>query len=215
MDSDARMKRATKLLSAPALFAAGLGLLMLPGRLKLPQYRRTSLDGVMTIGDAVDACRNTELEGWDLVTYAQHLVSQKFSIYSTRNLWDTPARAFEHGMGYCTQYNLALKQILDQLGLDSEAVFSTRVRVVDNSAWTMGHTWLRVSFDGVVRDVCAGRLENVPGCTHFVPVHPIRRGNGLVFFLTQIGVMLLCGFIEWKALLTGQDAPYWTLMEKR
>ena len=94
--------------------------LLLPGTVKLrPHYRRTTLDGVTTLDDAVDACCRTGLRGWDLVAYAQQLVACKFAIYSTRNLWDTPARAFEYGLGYCTQYNLALKQLLDQLGFEN------------------------------------------------------------------------------------------------
>ena len=102
-------------------------------------------NGIATIDDAVAACRTSGLEGWPLVTFAQQLVYNKFRAYSCRNLWDTPAGAFRRGMGYCTQYNLALKQILDRLGIESEAVFSLRVRVADRPGWTMGHTWLRVN----------------------------------------------------------------------
>ena len=70
-------------------------------------------------------------------------------------------------MGYCTQYNLALKQILDRLGFDVRAVFSLRVRVADNPGWTMGHTWLRVRMGGKERDVCAGQADSLPGQVNF------------------------------------------------
>jgi hypothetical protein len=173
-----------------------------PGRLRLPHYRRSELDGVTTVDDAVEACRQSGLRGWDLVAFAQHLVYRKFTFYSTCNLWDTPARAFEHGMGYCTQYNLALKSILDRLGFRIQAVFSLKVQVADDTDWTMGHTWLRVALDGEVRDVCAGRADNRPGANHFVPLAPVWPGSPAILFLSHLGAILLCGTLEWKALLS-------------
>ena len=61
---------------------------------------QSSLDGVATIDDAVKACQDSGLKGWDLAAYAQNLTARKFS-YSRRNPWDTPSRAFERGQGYC------------------------------------------------------------------------------------------------------------------
>ncbi|CAG0936579.1 hypothetical protein TFLX_05460 [Thermoflexales bacterium] len=197
-----------------AFVAAGLAWLI-PGTLKLrPYYRRTDFDGVTTLDDAVQACQLTGLQGWARVAYAQQLVARKFAYYSTRNLWDTPARAFEYGMGYCTQYNLALKQILDRLGLDTEAVFALKVRVLTNPDWTMGHTWLRVNLNGEVREVCAGHLDNVPGQVHFEPLTPVHRGNTAIFLLMNLGMVPFCGFVEWRALLNGQGDPGWTFQQK-
>ena len=129
---------------ALAAATAGFVLFMLPARRALRGSGPVALDGIVTLDDAVAACRRSGLDGWDLVAYAQRLVYRKFTFYSCRNLWDTPAAAFRRGMGYCTQYNLALKQILDRLGFDVRAVFSLRVRVAEDPDWTMGHTWLRV-----------------------------------------------------------------------
>ena len=198
------------LLALPAMVGTAAGLLMLPSALKLPFYRRTQLDGVVTIDDAVAACQRTSLQGWELVGYAQQLVCRKFAYYSTRNLWDTPARAFAHGMGYCTQYNLALKQILDRLGFETEAVFSLRVRVLDDPSWTMGHTWLRVTVDGETRDVCAGRAGNAPGRVHFMPLAPVLHGNDAIFLLTHLGMIPFCGFVEWKGIVVDRQEPGWT-----
>jgi hypothetical protein len=190
--------------------------LLLPGPVKLRlHYRRTTLDGVTTLDDAVDACRRTGLRGWELVAYAQRLVARKFAIYSTRNLWDTPARAFEYGMGYCTQYNLALKQLLDQLGFETEAVFARKVCVSTDPAWTLGHTWLRVTVQGEVREVCAGRMDNTPGHVHFKPVTPVQHGNTPILVLMNLGMMPFCGLSEWRALLSGQGDPGWTFREKQ
>jgi hypothetical protein len=209
MGNNACSWRAVKLILLPIFVLVGGGLLMFPGGLALRGYGRRRQNGVMSIEDAVDECRRQGLAGWELVTFAQQLVSSKFTIYSTRNLWDTPASAFARGMGYCTQYNLALKRILDRLGFETEAVFCLKVWVVDNPAWNMGHTWLRVKVDGEVRDVCAGRVENVPGRNNFVALKRVWRGSELVFFLSQVGMIFFMGSIEWRALLMGRDVPAW------
>ncbi|HSG16139.1 MAG TPA: hypothetical protein VLE70_07435 [Anaerolineae bacterium] len=187
---------------------------MLPGALRLGKHRPTSFDGVVTVDDAIAACRRTRLRGWALVAFAQRMVYRKFAIYGTRNLWDSPARAFEHGIGYCTQYNLALKQILDGLGFETRAVFCLKVRVLDDGRWTMGHTWLRVTIDGEKRDVCAGGSQNGPGRNRFAPLWPVLPGPRPLLFLTHLGLILFCAFVEWKAVLTGRPAPYWTYIER-
>jgi hypothetical protein len=174
-------------------------------------------DGIARLDDAVAACRRSGLDGWDLVAYAQRLVYAKFTFYSCRNLWDTPAVAFRRGMGYsmprsfghCTQYNLALKQILDPLGFDARAVFSLRVQVADRPDWTMGHTWLRVRVGGEELDVCAGQADNLPGKVGFTPLAPVWPRNDLALALTHLGMISFCGFLEWRALLTRRPLPGW------
>jgi hypothetical protein len=206
---DMTRKRPAELAAALAAAAAGFGLLLLPARWAMRGYGAVSLEGIETLDDAVVACRRSGLGGWDLVTYAQRLVYCKFTHYSCRNLWDTPAQAFRRGMGYCTQYNLALKQILDRLGFEAQAVFSLKVRVADEPEWSMGHTWLRVGISGEVRDVCAGSPANLPGQVNFAPLAPVWPGNNSVFLLTHLGLILFCGSLEWRAMLTGRPAPAW------
>lgn len=190
-------------------------ILLTPGALKLrPHYRRTTVDGITTLGDAIQACRRTGLQGWDLVAYAQQLVARKFAVYSTRNLWDTPARAFEYGLGYCTQYNLALKHVLDRLGFETEAVFARKVRVLTHPDWMMGHTWLRVNVQGEMREVCAGYLTNEPGHNNFEPLTPVHQGRTATLLLMHFGMLPFCGFAEWRALLSGQGDPGWTFRHK-
>ena len=192
---------------------------MLPARRALRGRGPVAVDGIVRLDDAMAACQRSGLDGWDLVTYAQRLVYRKFTFYSCRNLWDTPAVAFRRGMGYsmprsfghCTQYNLALKQILARLGFDARAVFSLRVRVADNPDWTMGHTWLRVRVPagGETRDVCAGHADNLPGRVNFTTLAPVWPGNDFVLALTHLGMVGFCGFLEWRALLTGRPLPGW------
>ena len=90
--------------------AVAIYLFTIPLLRRLPKPSRVSVDGITTIDEAVEACRRTQLHGWDLVAYAQNLAARKFT-YSRLNTWDTPSRAFERGMGYCEQQLLALKRI--------------------------------------------------------------------------------------------------------
>jgi len=108
------MKR-TNFIIGPLLLASGIGILLFPGAKRLSAYQPTTLNDVKSVKDAVSACRQTGLKNQDLVAYAQKLVSRKFAVYSTLNLLDTPNRAFLYGLGYCTQYNLALKYLLERL----------------------------------------------------------------------------------------------------
>jgi hypothetical protein len=134
------------------------------------------------------------------VAYAQNLAARKFS-YSRRNAWDTPARAFARGMGYCQQQALALKLILDGLGIHSQPVYSTRAffppKVV-HGVWeteiVSGHTWLRVRSDNEVRDVCPGNAANHPGKVHFIVfsrVQPLTPAFAAVWHLASTIVNVL------------------------
>jgi hypothetical protein len=164
------------LLAFAGLGAAGVFtvfLLTIPLLRRLPKQSRVSLDGVMTIDDAVEVCHRTHLQGWNLVAYAQNLAARKFT-YSRLNTWDTPSRAFERGMGYCEQQALALKKIYDRLGIETRPVFAMHckfpARVVDGVLWpggVSGHAWLRVRIGDEERDVCSGSVNNTPGVTNF------------------------------------------------
>ena len=148
-------------------------LLTIPMLRRLPKQSSVSMDGITTIDDAVEACRRTQLQGWDLVAYAQNLAAKKFT-YSRLNTWDTPSRAFERGIGYCEQQAMALKMIYDKLGIETRPVFCMRckfqAKVVDGVRWPggiSGHAWLRVRIGGEERDVCPGSVKNTPGVTQF------------------------------------------------
>jgi len=166
-----KMQLAFASLGAAGVFTVFL--LTIPLLRRLPKQSHVSLDGVVTIDDAVEACRRTHLQRWDLVAYAQNLAARKFT-YSRLNTWDTPSRAFERGMGYCEQQALALKKIYDRLGIETRPVFAMRckfpARVVDGVPWpggVSGHAWLRVRIGDEERDVCSGSVNNTPGVTNF------------------------------------------------
>ncbi len=161
-------------------FMSFVFLLTLPGMLRLPKPGRTTLEGVTTLQDAIVACQSSGLKGWEMVAYAQQLAARKFT-YSRRNAWDTPARAFERGMGYCQQQALALQAIYAGLGIPSEVVYTRRaffppkvVHGVQEPELISGHTWLRVQIGEEVKDVCSGNPANYPGRVHFVAFSPAQ-----------------------------------------
>lgn len=173
--------RSTSTCAAAGLVA--LFLLSIPAMRRLPKRGRMTVDGVTTLDQAAEACRRSGLRGWDLVAYAQHLIARKFA-YSRRNPWDSPARAFEHGWGYCQQQALALQQLYDALGIASRPVFARRcwfppavVHGIEEPGGVSGHTWLQVRLNGVELDICPGDAGNRPGVVHFKvlsPVHELR-----------------------------------------
>ena len=62
---------------------------------------------------------------------------------------------------------------------------------------------------GETRDVCAGHAGNLPGQVNFTPLAPVWPGHGFVLALTHLGMIGFCGFVEWRALLTGRPLPGW------
>jgi hypothetical protein len=168
-------------------------LLTIPLVRRLPKQSRVSMDGITTIDDAVEACRRTHLQGWDIVAYAQNLAARKFT-YSRLNTWDTPSRAFERGMGYCEQQALALKKIYDRLGIETRPVFAFRckfpAKVVDGVQWpggVSGHAWLRVRMGDKELDVCPGSVNNKPGVTQFEILSKVLTWQPWIRPLTHVG----------------------------
>ena len=170
-----------------------LYLLTIPMLRRLPKQSHVSMDGITTIDDAIEACRRTHLQGWDLVAYAQNIAARKFT-YSRLNTWDTPSRAFERGMGYCEQQALALKKIYDGLGIEVRPVFALRckfpAKVVDGIYWPggiSGHAWLRVRIGDEELDVCSDSVNNKPGVTQFEVLSKARTWSPWLRPFTHVG----------------------------
>jgi transglutaminase-like putative cysteine protease len=168
-------------------------LLTIPLLRRLPKQSRVSMDGITTIDDAVEGCRRTHLQGWELVAYAQNLTARKFT-YSRLNTWDTPSRAFERGTGYCEQQALALKKIYDRLGIETRPVFALHCKfppkVVDGIPWAggvSGHAWLRVRIGDEDWDVCPGSVNNKPGMTQFEVLSRVLTWQPWIRPLTHVG----------------------------
>ncbi len=147
----------------------------------LPAEPRSTVDGVTTVADAVAAGRASGLTGLELVAFAQRLTARKMR-YSRRNPWDSWERCFDRGQGYCVQKGMALKLILDRLGVASVPVQAARcafpadvVHGVREPARVSGHLWLRVRVDGTDWDVCPGSFSNRPGRVHFKVLSRVHR----------------------------------------
>jgi len=180
-------------ISVPVTGLFVLFLWSIPALRRLPKPGRTTVDGVTTLDEAAQACLRSRLHGWDLVAYAQHLTARTFA-YSRRNPWDTPARAFERGLGYCQQQALALKRLYDLLDIESRPVMAMTCRFppavvhgIAEPGGISGHVWLRVRVDDEERDVCPGNITNRPGVVNFEVVSPVRELRSWMRPFTHLG----------------------------
>jgi hypothetical protein len=194
----ATLKRlAAMIVMAGMLGAAVLYLYTLPALRRLPKAKEQSLDGITTLDDAVRELRNSGKTGWELVAAAQALVNAKME-YSRRNGWDTPARAFRRGMGYCQQQAMALLIILRKLGIKTQPVQAFRCKfppAIIHGYWDpggiSGHMWLVVTIDGEAKDVCPGHPANTPGKVHFEMLSRMSAYGPVMRLLGHIGSMIL------------------------
>ena len=128
-----------------------------------------SMNGILTVEEAVAACRGTGLEGWELAAHAQKLVAHKIS-YARINPWDSPGTSFRQGQGYCMQQAQALEQIYRALGIPCRLVYADQCRFWSKDlthSVVISHAWLKVTLNSEERDVCPGDINNFPGFTNF------------------------------------------------
>ena len=147
--------------------------------------KKTEYHGIVTIEDAIEACRKTRKEGWALVEYAQKLVSEKME-YSYCNSWDMPKKAFAKGRGYCWQQAGALHLIFAGLGIESKMVHAVKNYFPDEDLYS-GHVWLRVRMGDTELDVCPGDIGNQPGVIHFKTISPVKNWNPCIAFFSYFG----------------------------
>lgn len=183
---------ASTLLSAMAIY-----IYTLPALRRLPKAKESSLAGIITIDDAVRYLQGTGKAGWDLVAAAQKLVNAKME-YSRRNGWDTPARAFRRGMGYCHQQAMALRIILHRLGFAARPVHAfccrfppKQIHEYVDPGGISGHVWLAVTIDGVEKEVCPGHPDNAPGKVHFERLSSRREYGPAMRLFGQLGSVIV------------------------
>lgn len=147
--------------------------LSLRGNALLPPFAATEVDGIRTIDEAVEACRRFRGTEIGRAAYARSLVSRKMA-YSRRNPWDSPARCFERGFGYCVQQALALELIYRGSGISCEPVQALRCRFPAGTVHgapapvrVSGHMWLRVRSDGMTFDIDPADASLPPGILGF------------------------------------------------
>jgi transglutaminase-like putative cysteine protease len=131
------------------------------------------VDGVATIEEAVEACRRFSGTEIEKAVYARSLVARKMA-YSRRNPWDSPARCFERGYGYCVQQALALELICHGLGIACVPVQALLCRfpagIVHGepvAARLSGHMWLRLRSGGKTFDIDPTDASLPPGILGF------------------------------------------------
>lgn len=152
----------------------------------------------MDIREATEQCRSTGLTGWDMVEYVNKLVNQRMS-YALDIPLALHTTAFRRGRGYCVQQAFCVRDILRGLGYDVQLVYSSRTAFPAKNK-VCGHTWCRVSIDGVQKDVCTCNADNRPGSVDFSPVSKVGRYRGLVVAAGYLGSIPVCI----KRLLAGE-----------
>ena len=162
-----------------------------------------------TLDEAIAAVQLSGLSGWEQVDYATRLVNRRFLHYSIWHTWESPRLAYRHRRGHSNQYNLALATLLRSVGFDVTVVHAARVRGEGNPWWHVGHTWLRVSYDGVSRDVCASAASNTAGHVNFVPASQVRPANPWSPLVMAVALLLFTVPAVWRSWLTGRPVPRW------
>jgi len=136
-------------LGTVVVMAIGVPLYALPATLSLPQGVRPGLES-LTISQATQQLRGSGESGMELVEAARAFVGERMA-YSRRNSFDSYAKAFERGYGYCSQQANALADLLTQLGFEAKIVHAFRNRFPDGTVTS--HAWVQVVVDDEVRDV--------------------------------------------------------------
>jgi transglutaminase-like putative cysteine protease len=166
-----------------AAIVAGLPLYALPATLSLPAGPRPGV-GELTLAEAARQLEATGKTGWALVEAARALVAERMQ-YCRRNSFDSPAKAFQRGYGYCTQQAYALTDLLGRLGIEARAVYAFRNRLPDGTEG--GHTWVRVRVDGAERDIDSLHYDAQTEKLTFTPLSSVRDHSTLFKWLTKWG----------------------------
>lgn len=147
----------------------------------------------MNIMDAVDQCKQSGLDGVELIEFTQKLIYSNMK-YSYSNSFDLPSKAFKKGYGYCWHQASVLNLILKKLRLESKLVYSTKNIIPEKlykgvivKEHISGHVWCRVHYNGIEKDVCPGNINNRFGEVHFKPVSKIKNWNVFVCFFSYWG----------------------------
>ena len=142
----------------------------------------------MTIKEAIEICKMSNLLGWELAEYAQHLIYNNMA-YAYNNSYDMPVKAFGKGKGYCWQQSKALHKILKALGFNCYLVYATKNAIPEKQfegvkvkAHTSGHVWCRVNIL-VPSDVYPPLpISYYPLPASFIVTHALILSFQLLFF---------------------------------
>ena len=147
----------------------------------------------MTLEEAIEICKKSNLSDWDLIEFTQCLVNKNMT-YSYNNSFDMPLRAFKKGKGYCWQQAKVLEKILCALGFDCNLVYAVKNNIPEKQFEDIkikehisGHVWCRVNINNVEKDICSGNSSNKPGKVHFTPLSNVKKWNRFIGFWSYWG----------------------------
>jgi len=156
-------------LVAATSIVIGLPLYALPATLSLPPGPRPGI-APLTLVQAVEQLKASAARGMDLIEAARALVAERMQ-YCRRNSFDSPAKAFERGYGYCTQQAYALTELLTRLGIEAQVVHAFRNQFPDGTVG--GHAWVSVSVGGETRFVDSIHYDPETGELTFTPLSQV------------------------------------------
>lgn len=96
------------------LLLLAVPLYSLPATISLPRGQRPGVEP-LSLGRAAAQLLEIGASGLALVEVTRTLVSARMA-YCRRNSFDSYARAFERGYGYCSQQSRALADLLGRMG---------------------------------------------------------------------------------------------------
>lgn len=152
-----------------AAVVAGLGLYALPATRSLPAGPRPGIPA-LDLAEAARQLRETGQTGAVLVEAARVLVAGRMQ-YCRRNSFDSAAKAFERGYGYCVQHAYALTHLLAQLGFEAKVVQAFRNRFPDGDVTS--HAWVNVTVGDETRHVDALFWNAQAGRIVFTPLSKV------------------------------------------
>ena len=190
------------IVAAPPLLAGaiitGLPLYALPAARSLARGRRSGIEE-LTLEEAATRLRSSGETGRDLVEAARELVANRME-YCRRNGFDSPARAFERGYGFCTQQAYALADLLRRLGIEAKVVHSFRNEFPDGTVG--GHSWVRATVEGEVLEVDPVCFDDETGEATFTSLSRVRDHTPLFKRVTSWGEAALNAHRYYR---TGKD----------
>jgi transglutaminase-like putative cysteine protease len=187
--------------SAIVVMVIGVPLYALPATFSLPPGPRPGLQA-LTISRAAVQMRALGKSGMELVEAARSLVAERMA-YSRRNSFDSYAKAFERGYGYCSQQANALADLLTQMGFEATVVHAFRNRFPDGTVTS--HAWVQVVVDDKFRFVDSLFYDANAGEITFTPLSEVMEVPPVLRFFETWGVPAVNAH---RYYLTGKDQDW-------
>jgi len=161
----------------------GTILYAVPAMTTLPSGPREGIE-MLTITQAAVQIRQDYSRGWPQIEEARKLVGKRMK-YCYRNAYNSYDKAFTRGLGFCQQEAFALAALLNELGYKAWVVQAMRTRFEDG--YIFGHAWVRISYNGVIKDIDPDLYNPETGELLFEPLSPVTGYSRFFRILTGWG----------------------------